>query len=61
MPTTNIHLLAFNPLGLLIVFYEQLWKFQVLSSDGAIYGYSKSDYTSQGAEEADREWVGSGW
>jgi hypothetical protein len=61
MTSTKIHLLTFTPLGLLIVFCDRLWQFRVLSPDGAIYGHSKTYYTHQAAEEAGRQWVGSGW
>lgn len=61
MPTTKIHLLAITPLGILIVFCDNLWQFRVLSSDGAIYGHTKSYYTFEAAEKAGHEWVGAGW
>ena len=60
MPT-KIHLLTITPMGILIVYYERLWQFRVLSSDGGIYGHTSHYYTSEAAEKAGREWVGAGW
>jgi hypothetical protein len=61
MPTAKIHLLTITPLGVLVVFRDNLWQFRVLSSDGAIYGHSSNYYTAEAAEEVGRQWVGSGW
>ncbi len=61
MSLTKIHLLTITPMGILVVFRDNLWQFRVLSSDGAIYGHSSNYYTAQAAEKVGREWVGAGW
>jgi hypothetical protein len=61
MSLTKIHLLTITPMGILVVFRDNLWQFRVLSSDGAIYGHSSNYYTSEAAEKVGRQWVGAGW
>ncbi|HEY9893081.1 MAG TPA: hypothetical protein V6D37_14990 [Candidatus Sericytochromatia bacterium] len=56
----KIHLLTITPMGILVVFQDNLWQFRVLSSDGAIYGHTNHYYTAEAAEEVGRQWVGSG-
>jgi hypothetical protein len=36
MTLTKIHLLTITPMGILVVFRDNLWQFRVISSDGAI-------------------------
>jgi hypothetical protein len=57
----KIHALTITPMGILVVFQDNLWQFRVLSSDGAIYGHTNHYYTPEAAEEVGRQWVGSGW
>jgi hypothetical protein len=61
MPNTKIQVLTITPMGILVVFRDNLWQFRVLSSDGAIYGHTNHYYTAEAAEEVGRQWVGSGW
>jgi hypothetical protein len=61
MPNTKIQVLTITPMGILVVFRDNLWQFRVLSSDGAIYGYTHHYYTAEVAERAGREWVGDAW
>ena len=57
---TKIHLLTSTPMGILIVYRDNLWEFRVLVNN-SIYGQAKGYYTAQAAEAAGREWVGAGW
>jgi hypothetical protein len=57
MPNARIHLLTITPLGILIVFCDNLWQFRILSN-GSIYGEAKHYYTADAAVRAGREWVG---
>ena len=57
----KIQTLTITPMGILIVFQDNLWQFRVLSSDGAIYGHTNQYYTAEAAEEVGRQWVGSEW
>ncbi len=57
MPTTKIYLLTITPIGILVVFCDRLWQFRVLSSDGIMYGHTKSYYSADTTEKAGREWV----
>jgi hypothetical protein len=57
----KIHTLTITPMGILVVFRDNLWQFRVLSSDGAIYGQTKHYYTAEAAKKIGREWVGAGW
>jgi hypothetical protein len=56
----KIHLVTATPMGILIVYRDRLWHFRVLSN-GSILGEAKEYYTAQAAEEAGRQWVGTGW
>jgi hypothetical protein len=51
MPT-KIHTLTITPMGILVVFQDNLWQFRVLSSDGATYGHTNHYYTAEAANDA---------
>jgi hypothetical protein len=61
MPNTKIQVLTITPIGILVVFRDNLWQFRVLNSDGAIYGHSSKYYTAEAAEKVGRQWVGNAW
>jgi hypothetical protein len=56
----KILLLTATPMGILIVYRDNLWHFRVLANN-SIYGQAQGYYTAQAAEDAGRQWVGSGW
>jgi len=57
----KIEVLRTTPLGVLVVYRDRLWQFRVLTPDGAIFGHTRQYYTLESAQEAGRQWVGSGW
>jgi hypothetical protein len=61
MTTVKIHTLTITPMGILVVFRDNLWQFRVINSDGTIYGHSSNYYTPEAAEKVGRGWVGDGW
>ena len=61
MPSAKIYLFTITPMGILVVFWNSLWQFRVISSDGAIYGHTKHYYTAEAAEEVGRQCVGEAW
>jgi hypothetical protein len=57
----KIHTLTITPMGILVVFHNNLWQFRVISSDGLVYGHSSNYYTAEAAEKVGRQWVGDAW